>query len=206
MSQIVELPLGTDPNSQVPPPPLPRSSRCGLRRSAARRDLRAPACPTARPARSRCASAALGRPWRCGVVVLTPEGYDNLHTGDSHRSPICHTGDSHRSRFVTPEPSHRRRVDHTGSICSAHTGISTQQNFARPNSGVTLASPAAEIQRKVASKRLSASSMQERGRDRDEKEERREKREEREEKVPSGSPPRYTPSAYLVLAKRLDYC
>ena len=101
----------------------------------ARRDLRAPACPTARPARSRCASAALGRPWRCGVVVLTPEGYDNLHTGDSHRSPICHTGDSHRSRFVTPEPSHRRRVDHTGSICSAHTGISTQQNFARPNSG-----------------------------------------------------------------------
>ena len=52
------------------------------------------------------------------MVVLTPEGYDNLHTGDSHRSPICHTGDSHRSRFVTPEPSHRRRVDHTGPICS----------------------------------------------------------------------------------------
>ena len=121
------------------------------------------------------------------MVVLTPEGYDNLHTGDSHRSPICHTGDSHRSRFVTPEPSHRRRVDHTGSICSAHTGISTQQNFARPNSGVTLASPAAEIQRKVASKRLSASSMQERGRDRDEKEERREKREEREENLPTST-------------------
>ena len=94
---------------------------------------------------------------------------------------------SHRSRFVTPEPSHRRRVDHTGSICSAHTGISTQQNFARPNSGVTLASPAAEIQRKVASKRLSASSMQERGRDRDEKEERKERREKREPPLPKHS-------------------
>ena len=140
------------------------------------------------------------------MVVLTPEGYDNLHTGDSHRSPICHTGDSHRSRFVTPEPSHRRRVDHTGPICSAHTGISTQQNFARPDSGVTLAGQAAEIQRKVASKRRSASSMQERGRDRDEKEERREKREKREEKAPTSKPSLDRHQTTFPASKRLDYC
>jgi len=79
------------------------------------------------------------------MIICTPE----THTGAQSITPEAHTGAdlSHRNHHtgdesITPE-----------SICSAHTGISTQQNFAGPNSGVTLASQAGEIQRKVASKR-----------------------------------------------------